>query len=80
MSGLVQQPDKIVVRSAHTIYPYSLALLDQRFEVIEMWEAGRPSVEKAILAPGSRARNERGALAVGKFKQIGTKVWPVDKA
>jgi drug/metabolite transporter (DMT)-like permease len=24
MSGLVQQPDKIVVRSAHTIYPYSL--------------------------------------------------------
>jgi hypothetical protein len=24
MSGLVQQPDKIVVRCAHTIYPYSL--------------------------------------------------------
>jgi hypothetical protein len=26
MSGLVQQPDKIVVRSAHTIYPYSLGI------------------------------------------------------
>jgi hypothetical protein len=24
-AGLVQQPDKIVVRFAHTIYPYSLA-------------------------------------------------------
>jgi hypothetical protein len=23
-AGLVQQPDKIVVRFAHTIYPYSL--------------------------------------------------------
>ncbi len=50
------------------------------FEVIEMWEAERPAVEEAILAPGSKARNERGALAVRKFKQIGTKVWPADKA
>jgi hypothetical protein len=31
MSGLVQQPDKIVVRSAHTIYPYSLGF------IIESW-------------------------------------------
>lgn len=57
-----------------------LVLLDEMFEVIEMWEAERPVVEEAILAPGSKARNERGALAVRKFKQIGTKVWPADKA
>jgi len=51
-------------------------LLDDSFEVIEMWEAERQSVENAILAPGSKARNERGALAVTKFKSIGKKVWP----
>lgn len=57
-----------------------LVLLNQSFEVIEMWEADRPAVQEAILAPGSKARNERGALAVSKFKQIGTKVWPTAKA
>lgn len=56
-----------------------LVLLDDRFEVIEMWEADRHLIEAAILAPGSKARNERGALAVTKFKSIGTKVWPVHK-
>lgn len=53
-----------------------LVLLDEKFEVIEMWEAERQSVEEAILAPGSKARNEGGALAVAKFKSIGKKVWP----
>jgi hypothetical protein len=57
-----------------------LVLLDQSFEVFEIWRAGRSAVEKALLAPGSKARNERGALAVSKFKQIGIKVWPADKA
>jgi hypothetical protein len=28
------------------------------------------------LAPGSRSRNERGALPVSKFKAIGRKLWP----
>jgi hypothetical protein len=30
-TGLVQQPDKIVVRYAHTIYPYSLELALSEF-------------------------------------------------
>ena len=30
----------------------------------------------ALTAPGSKARNERGALAVSKFKQIGRQIWP----
>lgn len=68
------------IRLDHDWDSVLLVLLDQHFEVIEMWEAGRLAVEEAILAPGSKARNERGALAVGKFKKIGARVWPVDKA
>jgi len=68
------------IRLDHEWDSVLLVLLGQTFEVIEMWEADRPAVEEAILAPGSKARNERGALAVGKFKQIGTKVWPADNA
>ncbi|RCV86500.1 DUF6998 domain-containing protein [Billgrantia montanilacus] len=68
------------IRLDHEWDTVLLVLLDEMFEVIEMWEAERPVVEEAILAPGSKARNERGALAVRKFKQIGTKVWPADKA
>ncbi len=40
-----------------------------------MWQAERPDIETALLAPGSKARNERGALSISKFKQIGVKVW-----
>lgn len=68
------------IRLDHEWDSVLLVMLDQTFEVIEMWEADRPVVQESILAPGSKARNERGALAVGKFKQIGTKVWPPDKA
>ncbi len=68
------------IRLDHEWDSVLLVLLDDMFEVVEMWEAERPEVEEAILAPGSKARNERGALAVGKFKQIGTKVWPAVKA
>lgn len=64
------------IRLDHEWDSVLLVLLDDSFEVIEMWEAERQSVEKAILAPGSKARNERGALAVTKFKSIGKKVWP----
>lgn len=67
------------IRLDHEWDSVLLVLLDQSFEVIEMWEADRPAVQEAILAPGSKARNERGALAVSKFKQIGTKVWPTAK-
>lgn len=68
------------IRFDHEWDTVLLVLLDQAFEVIEIWEADRPVVQEAILAPGSKARNERGSLALGKFKKIGTKVWPADKA
>ena len=55
-----------------------LVLLDEHYEPMEIWEAGRRVITTAIKAPGSKARNDRGALAVSKFKSIGRRVWPGD--
>jgi hypothetical protein len=53
-----------------------LVLLDEHFEPTAIYEANRPALEKALSAPGSRARNERGQLSVSKFKAIARQVWP----
>lgn len=53
----------------------ALVLLDENLEAIRIYEATRPAVKKALLAPGSKARNERGALAVKQFLRIGHLVW-----
>lgn len=54
-----------------------LVILDGCFEPLEIYEAQRPAISVALLSPGSRARNERGALSVSKFKAIagGEPVW-----
>jgi hypothetical protein len=52
-----------------------MVLLDQNFDAIEIYEAERTAVVAALTAPGSKARNERGALAVSKFKSIGRLRW-----
>jgi len=52
-----------------------LVLLNEDFEAFEIHEASRGAVTKALVAPGSKARNERGALAVSKFKSIGKLRW-----
>lgn len=52
-----------------------LVLMDEDLEVYSIYEANRPEIKKALLAPGSRARIERGALSVSKFKSIGKLVW-----
>jgi hypothetical protein len=52
-----------------------LVLLDGNFETLAIYEAQRQPVLKALSAPGSKARNERGALAVTKFKAIATLRW-----
>jgi hypothetical protein len=64
------------IRLDHEWDTVLLVILDENFEVSSMYEAERPAIEDALLAPGSKARNERGALAVAKFKSIGSKVWP----
>lgn len=53
-----------------------LVLMDEQFNATAIYEADRAAVVNALTAPGSRARNERGALGVNKFKSIGRRVWP----
>ncbi len=52
-----------------------LVLMDEAFNSLSIWEAERHAVVAALAAPGSKARNERGALGVSKFKSIGRCVW-----
>jgi hypothetical protein len=52
-----------------------LVLLDLEYRATEIIEADRESVLRALDAPGSRARNERGALSVSKFRKIGKVRW-----
>lgn len=52
-----------------------LVLLDADFEAAAIYEAARADVLAALAAPGSKSRNERGALSVSKFKSIGTARW-----
>lgn len=52
-----------------------LVLMNEALDVLEIWQADRSSITAALTAPGSKARNERGALAVSKFKQIAQQVW-----
>lgn len=53
-----------------------LVILDRAFTPIGIYEAKRNKIKKALTDPGSKARNERGALSISKFKSIGRKVWP----
>jgi len=64
------------IRLEHEWDSVLLVLMNELYDVVEIWEALRPEVEAALLLPGSKARNERGALSVNKFKQIGQKLWP----
>ena len=52
-----------------------MVLLDSTYSATEIWQAERTAVLAALAAPGSKARNERGALAVTKFKSIGRLRW-----
>jgi hypothetical protein len=53
-----------------------LVLLDDDYEPIAIYEASRDAICDALQRPGSKARIERGSLAVSKFKSIGRKIWP----
>jgi hypothetical protein len=55
-----------------------LVLLDEQFAPVEILEAERVVVERALKRPGSRARNERGQLGLGAFKALARRVWPGD--
>jgi len=53
-----------------------LVLMDEDYNATEIIEAERRAVTRALTAPGSKSRNERGALGVTKFRAIGRRVWP----
>jgi len=53
-----------------------LVILDEDLEPKELYEAPRNVVAEALNKPGSKARNERGQLAISQFKSFGEKVWP----
>lgn len=59
----------------HAFDAVLLVLMDEWFETVEIWEAERDAVERALLAPGSKARNERGALGVTQFIKIARRVY-----
>jgi hypothetical protein len=49
--------------------------MNERFEPLSIHGADRTAIEVALTAPGSKARNERGALSIAKFKSLGHQVW-----
>ena len=55
-----------------------LVLLDENLDSFAIYEADREEVVAALKAPGSKARNQRGALSVSKFRAIGRLVWKRD--
>jgi len=52
-----------------------LVLMDEALDATAIYEADRAAVISALTAPGSKSRNERGALGVAKFKSIGRCIW-----
>ncbi|MGD0515967.1 MAG: hypothetical protein ABSA26_00395 [Thermoguttaceae bacterium] len=52
-----------------------LVLLNEYLEPTKIYEADRSVISQAIQIPGSKARNERGALTINKFKSIGKLLW-----
>jgi len=52
-----------------------MVLLDDNFDAFEIHEAPRARVLEALTKPGSKARNERGALGVRQFKAIARLRW-----
>lgn len=53
-----------------------LVLLDNAtLDPVEIWEAPFSAVVARLIEPGSKARNERGALSVSDFKRLGRRVW-----
>ncbi|MCA9322625.1 MAG: hypothetical protein KDB53_17920 [Planctomycetes bacterium] len=47
-----------------------LVVLDENLDASEMFEVFRAEVLVELSKPGSKARNERGALAVSSFKKL----------
>jgi hypothetical protein len=53
-----------------------LVLLNAKYRPVKIYQAPRTKVCAALTKPGSKARNERGALSVSQFLSISSQVWP----
>ena len=63
------------IRLEHEWDTVVLVLMNQFFEPLAIYEAERDAITQALKAPGSKARNERGSLAISKFISIGKQIW-----
>lgn len=66
------------IRGEHEWDAVLMVLLDENLNATAIYEAERVDVLRVLSQPGSRARNERGAMPVSKFMKIGKKRWPVE--
>ena len=57
-----------------------VVLLDESLDATVIYEAPRKAVVTEIKKPGSKARSERGALPVSKFRKIGKRIWTREDA
>ena len=64
------------IRLKHEWDAVLLVLLDATLTPIAIYEAERAVLAPALTKPGSKARNERGSLAVSKFRSSARQVWP----
>ena len=55
-----------------------MVLMDTNLDTVSIHEADREPIVAALLKPGSRSRNERGALSVSAVKRLGRRVWSRD--
>jgi len=64
------------IKLAYDWETVALVLMDADFAPLSIYEARRADVERELKRPGSKSRNERGAMAVSKFKSIASLLWP----
>ncbi len=64
------------IKLVHELDTVILVLVDPDFEPLAIYEAEKLDIERELKRPGSKARNVRGALSIGKFKSIAKTVWP----
>jgi hypothetical protein len=63
------------IKQPSTFDTVMLVMVYTAYQPWVIWVAQREVVLAALAAPGSRSRNERGALAIAKFKNIANEVW-----
>jgi hypothetical protein len=63
------------IKAASEFDTVMLVMLDTGYQPWVIWEAPRSAVLDALAAPGSKSRNERGALSISKFRSLASEVW-----